>query len=76
MPFYLEMSKNITQQRDIYDTVKYIYIYMHHHFNKVLKSQKKIHITHLEAITPISKSSLLYVTGYLNLTQKSIDKFR
>ena len=21
MPFYLEMSKNITQQRDIYDTV-------------------------------------------------------
>ena len=49
---------------------------MHHHFNKVLKSQKKIHITHLEAITPISKSSLLYVTGYLNLTQKSIDKFR
>ena len=27
MPFYLEMSKNITKQRDIYDTVKYIYIY-------------------------------------------------
>ena len=22
MPFYLEMSKNITKQRDIYDTVK------------------------------------------------------
>ena len=26
MPFYLEMSKNITKQRDIYDTVIYIYI--------------------------------------------------
>ena len=25
MPFYLEMSKNTTQQRDIYDI--YIYIY-------------------------------------------------
>ena len=25
MPFYLEMSKNITKQRDIYDT-EYIYI--------------------------------------------------
>ena len=29
MPFYLEMSKNITQQRDIYDTVKYVYIYIY-----------------------------------------------
>ena len=28
MPFYLEMSKNITKQRDIYDTVIYIYIFM------------------------------------------------
>ena len=31
MPFYLEMSKNTTQQRDIYDIVIYrieIYIYM------------------------------------------------
>ena len=31
MPFYLEMSKNITKQRDIYDTVSllsYIYIYI------------------------------------------------
>ena len=28
MPFYLQMSKNITQQRDIYDTV-YIYIYVY-----------------------------------------------
>ena len=26
MPFYLEMSKNITKQRDIYDTVIYISI--------------------------------------------------
>ena len=26
MPFYLEMSKNITKQRDIYDTVIYCYI--------------------------------------------------
>ena len=26
MPFYLEMSKNTTQQRDIYDIVIYIYI--------------------------------------------------
>ena len=23
MPFYLEMSKNITQQRDIYDSYKF-----------------------------------------------------
>ena len=39
MPFYLEMSKNITKQRDIYDTVifrflnvslfSYIYIYIY-----------------------------------------------
>ena len=34
MPFYLEMSKNTTQQRDIYDVVifrflqMYIYIYI------------------------------------------------
>ena len=26
MPFYLEMSKNITKQQDIYDTVIYISI--------------------------------------------------
>ena len=36
MPFYLEMSKNITKQRDIYDTVMsrclviYIYIYIYY----------------------------------------------
>ena len=30
MPFYLEMSKNITKQRDIYDTDIYdTYIYRH-----------------------------------------------
>ena len=47
MPFYLEMSKNITKQRDIYDTVKlsllivsisrclviYIYIYIYIYIN-------------------------------------------
>ena len=26
MPFYLEMSKNITKQQDIYETFIYIYI--------------------------------------------------
>ena len=29
MPFYLEMSKNITKQRDIYETFIYIYIYIY-----------------------------------------------
>ena len=29
MCFYFQMSKNITQQRDIYDTVIYIYIYIY-----------------------------------------------
>ena len=29
MPFYLEMSKNITQQRDIYDIYIYIYLYIY-----------------------------------------------
>ena len=28
MPFYLEMSKNITKQQDIYETFIYIYIYI------------------------------------------------
>ena len=27
MPFYLEMSKNITQQRDIYDTFIFRFLY-------------------------------------------------
>ena len=46
MPFYLQMSKNITQQRDIYDTVifrflqifygLYIYISMFSRICKVL----------------------------------------
>ena len=26
MPFYLEMSKNITKQRDIYDTVTFRFL--------------------------------------------------
>ena len=26
MPFYLQMSKNITQQRDIYDTVTFRFL--------------------------------------------------
>ena len=30
MPFYLEMSKNITKQRDIYIYI-YIYIYINTH---------------------------------------------
>ena len=29
MPFYLEMSKNITKQQDIYETFIYIYIYIY-----------------------------------------------
>ena len=31
MPFYLEMSKNTTKQRDIYDTVifRFLQIYIH-----------------------------------------------
>ena len=33
MPFYLEMSKNITKQRDIYDTVTFINIYIYIYVN-------------------------------------------
>ena len=29
MPFYLEMSKNITKQRDIYDTVIFRFLQMY-----------------------------------------------
>ena len=43
MPFYLEMSKNITKQRDIYNETiineTIIYIYM------IVKMRKKIYVT-------------------------------
>ena len=39
MPFYLEMSKNITQQRDIYDTVYFsMYIYREREMTCFLKT--------------------------------------
>ena len=44
MPFYLEMSKNITKQRDIYDTVIFRFIFQLYfsyiYINK--KAQKNI----------------------------------
>ena len=33
MPFYLQMSKNITQQRDIYDTVIFGFLQMFYGLN-------------------------------------------
>ena len=36
MPFYLQMSKNITQQRDIYDTVlfRFLQIFLYETYNE------------------------------------------
>ena len=36
MPFYLEMLKNITQQRDIYDTVIFRFLQIFYIYNRNL----------------------------------------
>ena len=41
MPFYLEMSKNTTQQRDIYDIVIFIYITIYIYMYKRKHPQSK-----------------------------------
>ena len=38
MPFYLEMSKNITQQRDIYDTVIFRFLQIFYGLTKSVKT--------------------------------------
>ena len=40
MPFYLEMSKNITQQRDIYDTVIFRFLQIFYGLTMKRKVQK------------------------------------
>ena len=40
MPFYLEMSKNITQRRDIYDTVIFRFLQIFYGLTMKRKVQK------------------------------------
>ena len=39
MPFYLEMSKNVTQQRDIYDTVIFRFLQIFYGLKKIWKNR-------------------------------------
>ena len=43
MPFYLEMSKNITKQRDIYDTVIFRFLQIFYGLTMKRKVQKVHH---------------------------------
>ena len=42
MPFYLEMSKNITKQRDIYDTVIFRFLQIFFIHSKIKRGNHQI----------------------------------
>ena len=56
MPFYLEMSKNITKQRDIYDTVIFRFLQIFYlcvclHMNLCINLHMFIHYVYVHTFT-------------------------
>ena len=45
MPFYLQMSKNITQQRDIYDTVIFRFLQIFYGLTECICKNRNITVS-------------------------------